>query len=266
MGGGLAGNDSDACTVLVYNIKSDEWSCLPKYRYKRFAMTVINSSLTVVGGRDPSTSKMTNQLAAFSSLSQRWTYPYPPMPTPREQPAVSTYDIWLVVAGGSRDGRPLGTVEVLNTSTKQWLSTSPLPTTYGIVTSTIDEDDWYIITVNKQVLCVSLPDLISQTISKLTDSNSHELWCHLPDTPLSYPATIALHGALLVLGGDYHTPRTDIHFYQLKNEKWIKVGDLPTPRYNCSCILLPSGELLVAGGYDSPSQYTRRVDVVAILD
>lgn len=123
MGGGLAGNDSDACTVLVYNIKSDEWSCLPKYRYKRFAMTVINSSLTVVGGRDPSTNKMTNQLAAFSPMSQRWTYPYPPMPTPREQPAVSTYDIWLVVAGGSRDGRPLGTVEVLNTFTKQWLST-----------------------------------------------------------------------------------------------------------------------------------------------
>ena len=45
-------------------------------------------------------------------------YPYPPMPTPREQPAVSTYDIWLVVAGGSRDGCPLATVELLNTSTK----------------------------------------------------------------------------------------------------------------------------------------------------
>ena len=51
MGGGLAGNDRDACTVMMYDTESDEWSCLPKYRYKRFAMTVINSRLTVIGGR-----------------------------------------------------------------------------------------------------------------------------------------------------------------------------------------------------------------------
>lgn len=266
MGGGLAGNDRDACTVMMYDTESDEWSSLPKYRYKRFAMTVINSRLTVIGGRDPSTNKMTNQLAAFTPMSKRWAYPYPPMPTPCEQPAVSTYDIWLVVAGGSHDGCPLATVELLNTSTKQWLSTSSLPTMYGIVTSTTDNDDWYIITVNKQVFRASLPDIISQTICKSTDINSHEQWYRLPDAPLNYPAAIAFRGALLMVGGEHRTSRTDIHFYQPEKKKWIKVGNLPTPRYNCSCILLPNGELLVAGGYDSPGQYTRRVDVAAVLD
>ena len=69
-----------------------------------------------------------------------------------------------------------------------------------------------------------------------------------------------------MVGGEHRTSRTDIHFYQPENKKWIKVGNLPTPHYNCSCILLPNGELLVAGGYNSPGQYTRRVDVAAVLD
>ena len=68
-----------------------------------------------------------------------------------------------------------------------------------------------------------------------------------------------------MVGGEQHTPTKDIHFYQPENKKWIKVGNLLTPHYNCSCILLLNGELLVAGGYNSPGQYTRWVDVLVSL-
>ena len=39
--------------------------------------------------------------------------------------------------------------------------------------------------------------------------------------------------------------------------------DLPTERVDCACCLLPSGEILVAGGQDS-NRRTRRMDVAAV--
>ena len=96
IGGGGAGNDSDGCAVQVYDLESDEWSHLPRYQYTKFSMTIIDSRLTLVGGRDPLTGEATvvglidrlfyslnatNQLAVFDTTSQDWTYPYPPMVT-----------------------------------------------------------------------------------------------------------------------------------------------------------------------------------------
>ena len=42
-----------------------------------------------------------------------------------------------------------------------------------------------------------------------------------------------------------------------------KVGDLPSPQSYCACTLLPSSELLVAGGHNSNGR-TARVDVAVI--
>ena len=271
-GGGGADNDSDGCAVQVYDIESDKWSCLPRYQYTKFGMTILHSCLTLVGGRDPQgffdrifySSKVTNQLAVFNTTSQDWTYPYPPMPTPRWSPAVSTYNIWLLVAGGYGGGH-LATVELFNTSTNQWLTASPLPTACHYLTSTILQDDCYIVMDSKKVFCVSLPDIISQTVDQSTTSKSPALWSRLSDTPLWYSAAIAFRGSLLTVGGYYkRTSYTDIHLYQPESGKWTKVGDLPNARYYCSCVVLPSGELLVAGGQDSSS--TSRVDVASVLN
>lgn len=230
-------------------------------------MTVINNHLTLVGGWDTFTRKVTKLLAVFDPTSEDWTYPYPPMPTPHHSPAVSTYDIWLLVAGGYGGGN-LATVELLNTSTNQWLSASPLPTPCGYMTSTIDQDNWYLITSTKQVFRASLPDLVSQAVSNSSARKSPALWCRLQDTPLGYSAATTLRGSLLAVGGlcDDGTSSTTIHLYQSESEKWTKIGDLPTACYYCSCISLPSGELLVVGGEKSSARYTSRVNVAAILE
>ena len=267
IGGGEAYDESDERTVAVYDMKSNEWSRLPEYQYKWFGMTVMNSSLTLVGGYDR---KVTNQLAVFDPMTRDWTYPYPQMTTPRFRPAVSTYNVWLLVAGGydyNDGGRDLATVELLNTSTNQWLTTSPLPTPYSCMTSAILREDWYLVTYSKQVFRVSLPDIVSQTVDQSTASKSPTLWCRLPETPLKCSAAIALRESLLVVGGghDTHTPSTDIHLYQPESKKWTKVGDLLTARHYCSCILLSDGELLVAGGKESSGKRSSRVDVASVL-
>ena len=268
VGGGYTGGD-DEYYIQVFNTKTNKWSCLPRYRYKYFAMTVINHHLTLVGGRG--VGEVTNQLAVYEPSSQQWTYPYNPMPTARYSPAVLMYDIWLLVAGGrgARRGTSdtdLATVELFNTSTNQWLATSSLPTPCGLLTSAIVDNYGYLVTHSKQVFRVSLPDIVSQTVNQST-SKSPALWCRLPDTPLSYSTAISLRGYLLAVGGSHdNCTRTDIHLYQPESEQWTKVGDLPNARDYCSCVVLPSGELLVAGGRESSVGRTSRVDVASVLN
>ena len=265
VGGGATGDD-DGYYIQVFNMKTNEWSRLPRYRYVFFAMTVINHHLTLVGGRGGG-GEVTNQLAVYEPSSQHWTFPYNPMPTPRFRPAVLMYDIWLLVAGGyDASLTDLATVELFNTSTNQWLPASSLPTPCGFLTSAIVDNYGYLVMNIKQVFRVSLPDIVSQTVNQST-SKSPALWCRLPDTPLSCSTAISLRGYLLSVGGshDNHT-RTDIYLYQPESEQWTKVGDLPNTRHYCSCVVLPSGELLVAGGRESSVGWSSRVDVASVLN
>ena len=265
VGGGFT-HDVDEYYIQVFNTQTNKWSLLPRYGYKWFAMTVINHHLTLVGGRGGGW-EVTNQLAVYEPSSQHWTYPYNPMPTPRDSPAVLMYDIWLLVAGG-RDASwtALATVELFNTSTNQWLATSSLPMPCNLLTSAIVDNYGYLVTHSKQVFRVFLPDIVSQTVNQST-SKSPALWCRLPDTPLRCSTAISLRGYLLVVGGshDNHT-RTDIHLYHPESEQWTKVGDLPNVRHYCSCVVLPSGELLVAGGSESSVGWSSRVDVASVLN
>ena len=266
VGGGVTYGD-DEYYIQVFNIKTNEWSRLPRYEYRYFAMNVINHHLTLVGGCGGRW-EVTNQLAVYEPSSQQWTYPYNPMPTPRYFPAVLMYDIWLLVAGGrGARGTALATVELFNTSTNQWLAASSLPTPCSLLTSAIVDNYGYLVTNSKQVFRVSLPDIVSQTVNQST-SKSPTLWCRLPDTPLRYSTAISLRGYLLAVGGshDNGTRRTDIHLYQPESEQWTKVGDLPNARDYCSCVVLPSGELLVTGGRESSVGQTSRVDVASVLN
>ena len=266
-GGHTYYGDDNAYFIQVYDLDTDNWSRLPRYQYMRFAVSIINSHLTLVGGCD-NRYKPINQLAVYEPSSHHWTYPYHPMPTPRYDTAVVMYDIWLLVTGGcAAGGHDLATVELLNTSTNQWLAASSLPTPCRLLTSTTINNLGYFVTASKQVYRLSLPDIVSQTADQSTTSKSPALWCRLPDTPLKRPTAISLRGYLIAVGGRHdNRTRTDIHLYQPETEQWTKVGDLPNAREYCSCVVLPSGELLVAGGQESSLKLTSRVDVASVLN
>jgi len=146
----------------------------------------------------------------------------------------------------------------------QWLATSSLPRPCDLLTPAIVEDYGYLVMYSKQVSRVSLPDITSQTVDQSTASKSPTLWCRLPDTLLSCSAAISLCGYLLAMGGRHdNLTRTDIHLFQPESEQ---VGDLPNVHEYCSCAMLPSGELLVAGGQESYVELTSRVDVAPVLN
>ena len=138
---------------------------------------------------------------------------------------------------------------------------------YQLSTTRIEcENNTKVIGQHKLTVCVALPDIVSHTVDQSTASKSPALWCRLPDTPLSCSTAISLRGYLLVVGGSHdNCTRTDIHLYQPESEQWTKVGDLPNAREYCSCVVLPSCELLVAGGRESSVRWSTRVDVASVL-
>ena len=267
--------------IHKYDPQTQQWTKLPEYQYWAFTMAEVNNRLVLVGGQDKTIRNnyhvalikpMAKDVVAVYSPSQRsWEQPYPPMSTPRANPAVATYHQHLVVAGGF-DGGALAAVEIFDTSVydSQWLSITSmsLPVSCSRMSSAILHDTLYLLggTLKKQVLSVFLPALTQ------TDKPPAQ-WHTLPDTLLDNTSVVGVHGSLLAVGGNidkgggrhiYREYSSAIHIYDQEKNMWTKVGDLPTARSFCACCLLPSGEILIAGGLDHNGQWTNRMDVAAV--
>ena len=252
-----ASEDED---VVVYDIHNREWSILPRCQVTLFGMAVVNNQLTLVGGLDQF-NKVTNKLAVWESESEQWISPYPPMPTARFGVAAATYSEWMAVAGGYGDNGYLNSVEILNSTEKQWYSAAPLPVQCNQMRSAVVRDEWYLMECYNQDVkidqgfAVSLPALIL-----LRGNASSTLWRSIPIPPLKHTALLATRDLLFAVGGRTNTRiiSSAIHLYLPWKEKWIEAGRLPTERSFCTCIELPSGEILVAG---RSCDATNRVDI-----
>ena len=256
-GGGWTISDNDDYIVLEYDTHSGKWGRLPPYRLCNFAMTVINNQLVLVGGKDKQY-RRSKLLGVWKTDSKKWTHLYPDMPSARSSSSAVTYDKWLIVAGGwSGDNIRLSTVEVMNIDTKQWYTGTPTQTAFTSMKTAIVGDLWYLIggcDVNgrliDKVYSVSLPVLISQVNSTQKDP---QIWKCISGLGLHSSTPLSISGSLLSLGGktmDEHEAVTTIHHYQPDTEEWVKVGDLPSPRSECTCTVINNGEVLVAGGVD----------------
>ena len=122
----------------------------------------------------------------------------------------------------------------------------------------------------KAVHRVNIRELTEKAVSMTTSQaapNSTSLWQTVQDTPLFYPSPLIIKGSLLAVGGhdDRSNASTSIHLYLLGTRRWVKVGDLPTARYFCTCSVLPNGEVLVAGGEDN-SSYLNHVGFLTITE
>ena len=92
------------------------------------------------------------------------------------------------------------------------------------------------------------------------------LWQTTEDTPHYDSAPLNVGGSLLAVGGcdDGDNPTSSIHLYQPDTRRWVKVGDLPTARYNCTCSVLPNGEVIVTGGQTGFMDYLSTVHFLSI--
>ena len=270
VGGGHTESDKNKHTVMVYDLSLKKWGILPPYRAFSFAMSVINNQLVLVGGCESGYMKI---LGVWEADRGAWSHPYPEMPTAHSRPSVLVHKEWLVVAGGQKS-RIVSCVEVLNTDNKQWYTGPPTPIPWCNMRTAVAGDMAYFMggvdqtySDIREVYCFDIQMLLSNITSKTSRGTEKKIWKEIPELQLTKSAPLVVNGSLLAVGGrkEYHKVVTAIHLYQPDEGKWMKVGDLPSPRYSCTCAVTADREVLVAGGgewYGGSSQ--KRVDLAQI--
>ncbi len=252
----VGGGDTPVCwyayIVMTYDTHSGRWGTLPPYRTRFFGMTVIRDKLVLVGGVNKD-GKYCKSLDVWGTDINKWVDLYPDMPTPSSCSSVATYNEWLIVAGGN-NGECLSSVDVLNIDTKQWYSGPPAPRDFShMKTATVGDmcycmggrgTDGY---DTDDVYRVSLPALISQVKSRRINP---QIWETISPLNVKCSTPLSIGGHLLAFGGrlSLGSGVTSIQHYQPDTNKWVKVGDMPSPRYSCTYAVTNNGDILIAGG------------------
>ena len=284
IGGGVTKKVEDQYTILVYTPESDEWSQLPPCPVRCFAMAIVNHQLVLAGGLERDEQKCSNKLSVWDSMSKKWTHPFPAMPTARCFASAVGYESYAVVAGGDQSVFcSSDIVEVLDTLELKWYTAQPAPIAFSQMTTAIIGRTLYLLggctkTFGiPQVLRTSLRALIHQAISSGPTPTSPEvtpLWQQLPRSPLTFSTAVVVRTSLLAFGGYsqeadkrsccilLYEPEGE-HFNSLfrRSTHWMTVKDTYMPcRLSCAtCIMLPSGHILLLGGYVSNNTHSEKV-------
>ena len=267
VGGGHAGHASgNSYIVMTYDsISTKKWATLPPYRASRFAMTAINNQLVLVGGmeHDGDCSKV---VGVWDSDNKQWTHTYPEMHTARSLCSAVVHNEWLIVAGGWSPGVMLSSVEVMNTNSKQWYAGPPTPIPWhSMKTATVGDECYFMGGYRATVTPTNI--VYSESLSALmTGLNSStrkgQIWKEISGLQTTRFTPLSISGSLLAVGGRDKDSEavTAIHCYQPDTGEWVKVGDLPTPRRDCTCAMITDSEMVVAGGR-SERDWLKKMDI-----
>ena len=95
---GMAPVDDIYDYVYVYDINSNQWDRLPPPGQYVGSLQIINSKITVIGGRDNTTNKITNKVTTYKNNS--WSNEHPNLLKARNRPGVLTHLDYVIVTGG----------------------------------------------------------------------------------------------------------------------------------------------------------------------
>ena len=144
----MAGNAPDDDTldyVYTYDIHSNHWDTLPPPGHIMGVLQKIDGKLSVIGGGDTSTGKVTNKVSTF--INNDWTQQFPHMLQKRARSGVATYSDYVIVAGGARDINTFNDdIELLYYKrSPHWIRTNiNLPKPMATISLTIADDLLYI--------------------------------------------------------------------------------------------------------------------------
>ena len=258
------------CLVFEYDPINDAWNVLPPSPVTLFGIGEMFGELVLVGGKN-NESKATSDVHVFNRNPQMWKQSIPPMNHARYSPAVVSHQSSILACGGfaesqSGDVHVVTNIEVITTEGYRWYVAGYLPhsASLAMCSCVTIHDNCYIVGGYRSSTAVSASQSTHHSSLSCLLSNScltPYTWKALPDTPHLQTTTASLGGCLLALGGTsspYSLPaHRSLHAYSPNTNSWIYVGDLPYASCHCSAISLPSGELLVVGGWLEPGQGKR---------
>ena len=173
------------------------------------------------------------------------------MPTSRYGLAAVCRGTSLIAAGGHGGGRVLRTVEVMDTESLQWTLVNPLPHPMVGASIAVSQEKVYLLggynqNVDKTLSVFTCSTLQTQPLDAQLEKPANQLtgWHQVADAPHYRSTAVCVGEVLLAIGG----ATSAIAAYNPTSDSWEDIGHMTTRRSRPLVALLPSNELIVAGG------------------
>ena len=275
----MCGDVALARVVQVYDLDKATWTKLPPAPQYDSQAAAINNQLVLIGGREASSYTITNMVSTWTG--QSWQQDIPAMCTKRFRPCVTTYNTYLMVAGGLAEDNQslLGSIDVMDTTTRQWYTPAnlqlPRPmysmqitvsaTHIGVASAAIAYNaSTNTVTPSKRVWQLPVSTLSKVLVGE--DSGPHQ-WTEIAPTPHYRSALLQDTAHPLAVAGndDSYKPTTDIAVYYRHSNKWSTVGQLLEPRTRCTAVTLSRRSFLVCGGVSDARDKNTRLSSVEVV-
>ena len=263
--GGACPDRESALFVQAYDINTGTWSTLPPSPVYNSESAVINGRLTLIGGRDASTRKITNEVWSWHEEEKEWRKTIPSMPTERLRPGVVQSGNVVAVFGGVASDLEtvLDTVDILNTATLQWTTSHslklPIPM-WGMKTATCDGHVYIACGWDrpdrpiKRVLKLPL-SVLDQAVAKQQVNPPQCQWTEVEETPFNRSGLLPTSHHPLVVGGcdtsSNSSSSSIISVFDSNVNKWSNVE-----HYSVACrpclLSVSCSAFVVIGGFANP--------------
>ena len=251
--------------LCVFNVVSRTWSKLPFYdscEMYGFTLATSNNMVHTVGGtwrNDGKVDEYSNKVFSLD-VDLKWCNTLPPLNIGRERATSTSFDSFILVAGGEGRNGWLSSVEVLNSSqsSSTWWEICDLPVRSWLMQCTVTHDELFIGCGGDTANTVYTAKLSAVKDSLNVDEDSESsvspesFWQSLPNTPLLGSGLVSVNNCLLTVGGyDGLKPHSSVHLYDCYKKTWSKVSNIRKSRDTPAVVVSTfenKQELFVLGG------------------
>ena len=255
--GGNTYNGDAVEHVYRFDIENNRWDDnLPPLKCHHCVPVVLESKLSLIGGRESRSRLITNKVNTYSEDSNQWVELYPDMNQPRYRPAVVSNNTHVIVLGGKIKERSKLTdsIEVMDIKNKQWMTlTTRLPNKMYDVSVTIADGLIWVVGYDdgrkrsNEVLTIAVNDLIYQT----TEKHSWKV-SSIRNNEVYFKTAVSICSDFLVCFGGVDQQNKAVMAviaFNPKSHSWNEVATLSSPRAHCAVAQLPGGRgIIVIGG------------------
>ena len=252
--------------LCVFNVVSRTWSKLNFHdscEMEGFALATSNCKVHTIGGtwrKDEKGEEYSNKVFSLDD-DLKWCNTLPPLNIGRIAATSTSFDSFILVAGGSGGNGQLSSVEVLNSSqsSSTWWEICDLPVKSRFMQCTVTHDELFIGCDDGTATTVYTSKLsaVKESLNIDEDSESsvspESFWQSLPKTPLRWMGLVSVNDCLLTVGGrdDGYNSHSSVHLYDCYKKTWSKVSDIRNSRYSPAVVVSTfenKHELFVLGG------------------
>lgn len=251
--------DSNAVSNFqVFNPMNNTWSTETDFPHVRHHvnLAVANGMIYAMGGYEITGRTRFNLLTTmyeFNPTNHIWNIKSP-MPTPRAEMSVVTYDDKIYAIGGRPDNptEASNANEMYDPLTDTWTVLSPMPSGRRHSSAAIIDSLIYVVGGRVQAAGQTLNVEALEAYSPASDT-----WYILESLPENKSATAvaAYNGKLYVFGGEkINQPQrlfNTVDEYDPATDSWRNINVMITPRHGTSAVTI-ADTIFVIGGGDSP--------------